>query len=142
MSRAPSRARASGAPEGAARHAAAAAAAASPDPSAARLVLGIETSCDDCSVAVLEDGARLRSHLIAAQDVHRLYGGVVPERASRAHLELLPRLVREALAEAQVAPDRLTAIAVTRAPGLVISLSLAPRSRAILCWRHEIQNAW
>jgi N6-L-threonylcarbamoyladenine synthase len=89
---------------------------------AARMVLGIETSCDDCSVAVLEDGGRLRSHLIAAQDVHRLYGGVVPELASRAHLELLPRMVRQALAEAETAPAQLTAIAVTRAPGLVGSL--------------------
>ena len=85
-------------------------------------MLGIETSCDDCSVAVLEDGARLRAHLIAAQDVHRLYGGVVPELASRAHLELLPRLVRETLAEAAVTAGDLTAIAVTRAPGLVGSL--------------------
>jgi N6-L-threonylcarbamoyladenine synthase len=93
-----------------------------PDAGAARLVLGIETSCDDCSVAVLEEGERLRSHLIAAQDVHRLYGGVVPELASRAHLELLPRMVREALAEAGTAPGQLTAIAVTRAPGLVGSL--------------------
>jgi len=89
---------------------------------AARLVLGIETSCDDCSVAVLEDGAKLRAHLIAAQDVHRLYGGVVPELASRAHLELLPRMVRETLAEAGVEAGDLTAIAVTRAPGLVGSL--------------------
>jgi N6-L-threonylcarbamoyladenine synthase len=86
------------------------------------MVLGIETSCDDTSVAVLEWGARLRAHLIAAQDVHRLYGGVVPELASRAHLELLPGLVARALAEAEVAPDALTAIAVTRAPGLVGSL--------------------
>ena len=93
-----------------------------PDPRAARLVLGIETSCDDCSVAVLEDGARLRAHLIAAQDIHRLYGGVVPELASRAHLELLPKMVREALAEAGTAAGDLTAIAVTRAPGLVGSL--------------------
>jgi N6-L-threonylcarbamoyladenine synthase len=87
-----------------------------------RLVLGIETSCDDTSVAVLEDGRTLRSHLIAAQDVHRLYGGVVPELASRAHLELLPRMVREALDEARVAPEALSGIAVTRAPGLVGSL--------------------
>src|SRR4029077_16814331 len=85
----------------------------------ARLVLGIETSCDDTSVAVLEDGRRLRSHLIAGQDVHRLYGGVVPERASRAHLELLPKLVSAALEEADAAPGELTAIAVTRAPALV-----------------------
>ena len=86
------------------------------------LVLGIETSCDDTSVAVLEDGVTLRSHLIAAQDVHRLYGGVVPELASRAHLELLPRLVARALDEARVTPRELDGIAVTRAPGLVGSL--------------------
>jgi len=89
---------------------------------AARLVLAIETSCDDTSVAVLERGSRLRSHLIATQDVHRLYGGVVPELASRAHLELLPPLVSRALEEAGVAPGELSAIAVTRAPGLVGSL--------------------
>lgn len=88
----------------------------------AGLVLGIETSCDDTSVAVLEAGRTLRSHLIAAQDVHRLYGGVVPELASRAHLELLPGLVERALAEAGVGAGDLTGIAVTRAPGLVGSL--------------------
>ena len=86
------------------------------------IVLGIETSCDDTSVAVLEGGTRLRSHLIAAQDVHKLYGGVVPELASRAHLELLPALVRRALEEAGIAPREIDAIAVTRAPGLVGSL--------------------
>ena len=89
---------------------------------AARLVLAIETSCDDTSVAVLEAGSRLRSHLIATQDVHRLYGGVVPELASRAHLELLPPLVTRALEEAEIGARELTAIAVTRAPGLVGSL--------------------
>ena len=86
------------------------------------LVLAIETSCDDTSVAVLEGGTRLRSHLIAAQDIHRLYGGVVPELASRAHLELLPPLVTRALAEAEVGATELTGIAVTHAPGLVGSL--------------------
>jgi len=89
---------------------------------AGSLVLAIETSCDDTSVAVLERGVTLRSHLIAAQDVHRLYGGVVPELASRAHLELLPPLVEKALAEAQVKPLELTGVAVTNAPGLVGSL--------------------
>ena len=67
-----------------------------------RLVLGIETSCDDTSVAVLEDGVRLRSHLIAAQDLHELYGGVVPELAARAHVELLPRMVARGLEAAAV----------------------------------------
>jgi tRNA N6-adenosine threonylcarbamoyltransferase len=88
----------------------------------ARLVLGIETSCDDTSVAVLENGHALRAHLIAGQDVHRLYGGVVPELASRAHLEWLPRLVERGLADAGVQASDLSAIAVTRAPGLVGSL--------------------
>jgi len=87
-----------------------------------RMVLGIESSCDDSSVAVLEDGRTLRAHLIAAQDLHKLYGGVVPELAARAHLELLPRLVEMALAEAGVTAKDLTAIAVTNAPGLVGSL--------------------
>ena len=86
------------------------------------LVLGIETSCDDTSVAVLEQGERLRAHLIATQDVHRLYGGVVPELASRAHLELLPRMVARALEESGVESRELTGIAVTHAPGLVGSL--------------------
>jgi len=90
--------------------------------SSARLVLGIESSCDDSSVAVLEDGTRLRAHLIAAQDLHKLYGGVVPELAARAHLDLLPRMVEQALAEARLAPGDLTGIAVTYAPGLVGSL--------------------
>jgi N6-L-threonylcarbamoyladenine synthase len=89
--------------------------------SAADRVLGIETSCDDTSVAVLDHGRTLRAHLIAAQD-HALYGGVVPELASRAHLELLPRMVERALEEAKAKPASLTAIAVTRAPGLVGSL--------------------
>ena len=88
----------------------------------AHLVLGIESSCDDSSVAVLENGTKLRAHLIAAQDLHKLYGGVVPELAARAHLDLLPRMVEQALAEAQLAPGDLTGIAVTYAPGLVGSL--------------------
>jgi N6-L-threonylcarbamoyladenine synthase len=95
---------------------------AAPVGGAGALVLAIETSCDDTSVAVLEHGTRLRSHLIAAQDVHRLYGGVVPELASRAHLELLPKLAERALAEAEVKPEDLTGLAVTNAPGLVGSL--------------------
>ncbi len=89
---------------------------------AARLVLAIETSCDDTAVAVLERGSVLRANLIATQDVHRLYGGVEPELASRAHLDLLPRLVPRALHEAGIAASDLTAVAVTRAPGLVGSL--------------------
>jgi len=89
---------------------------------AGALVLAIETSCDDTSVAVLAGGRTIRAHLIAAQDIHRLYGGVVPELASRAHLELLQPMVERALGEAGIRGDSLTGIAVTNAPGLVGSL--------------------
>ena len=85
-------------------------------------VLGIESSCDDASVAVLEDGRTLRAHLIAAQDLHQLYGGVVPELAARAHLELLPAMIPRALELAGITASELDAVAVTHAPGLVGSL--------------------
>ncbi|MGH7723795.1 MAG: tRNA (adenosine(37)-N6)-threonylcarbamoyltransferase complex transferase subunit TsaD [Candidatus Eiseniibacteriota bacterium] len=86
------------------------------------LVLGIETSCDDTSAAVVENGRIVRSNIIAAQDVHRDFGGVVPELASRAHLDLLGPTVETALARADVGFGDLDGIAVTRAPGLLGSL--------------------
>jgi len=88
----------------------------------AMLVLGIETSCDDTAAAVVEDARTVRSNVIAAQDVHREFGGVVPELASRAHLDLIGPTVERALVDAEVSFDRLDGIAVTRAPGLMGSL--------------------
>jgi N6-L-threonylcarbamoyladenine synthase len=88
-------------------------------------VLGIETSCDETSAAVLEgDGARadLKSLVILSQDVHRIFGGVVPEIASRAHLTAIAPVVRRALTDAGVAADAIEAIGVTHAPGLVGAL--------------------
>ena len=85
------------------------------------IILGIESSCDDTSAAVIKDGWLL-SNVIASQDVHKAYGGVVPELASRAHeLNIVP-VVSEALARAGVAPADLSAIAFTRGPGLLGSL--------------------
>lgn len=104
-------------------------------------VLGIETSCDDTSVAVLEDGRTLRAHLVAAQDVHQLYGGVVPELASRAHLELLPPLVERALADAGLAPHDLSGVAVTRAPGLVGSLVVGVAFAKAFAFAHHLPLA-
>ena len=87
----------------------------------ADIVLGIESSCDDTSAAVIRDGFLL-SNVIASQDVHRRFGGVVPELASRAHeLNIVP-VVSEALRQAGVAREELTAIAFTRGPGLLGSL--------------------
>ena len=87
----------------------------------ADIILGIESSCDDTSAAVIRDGYLL-SNVIASQDVHKAYGGVVPELASRAHeLNIVP-VVSEALSRAGVKPEELSAIAFTRGPGLLGSL--------------------
>ncbi|MCR5002747.1 MAG: tRNA (adenosine(37)-N6)-threonylcarbamoyltransferase complex transferase subunit TsaD [Bacteroidales bacterium] len=87
----------------------------------ADIILGIESSCDDTSAAVIKDGYLL-SNVIASQDVHKAYGGVVPELASRAHeLNIVP-VVSQALDRAGIKPSELTAIAFTRGPGLLGSL--------------------
>ena len=87
----------------------------------ADIILGIESSCDDTSAAVIRDGVLL-SNVIASQDVHKAYGGVVPELASRAHeLNIVP-VVSEALSRAGVGREELSAVAFTRGPGLLGSL--------------------
>ncbi len=85
------------------------------------IILGIESSCDDTSAAVISDGWLL-SNVIASQDVHRAYGGVVPELASRAHEQNIVPVVSEAISRAGIKPSELTAIAFTRGPGLLGSL--------------------
>src|SRR3954469_1457103 len=88
-------------------------------------ILGIETSCDETSAAVIEgtgDDVRLESLVILSQDVHRLFGGVVPEIASRQHLTALVPVVTRALEDAGAAPESIDAIAVTNGPGLVGAL--------------------
>lgn len=84
-------------------------------------ILGIESSCDDTSAAVIVDGV-LRSNLIASQKVHEAYGGVVPELASRAHQQNVLPVVSEAIRQAGISKEDLTAIAYTRGPGLLGSL--------------------
>ena len=85
------------------------------------IILGIESSCDDTSAAVISDGWLL-SNVIASQDVHKAYGGVVPELASRAHEQNIVPVVSEALSRAGISGSDLTAIAFTRGPGLLGSL--------------------
>lgn len=84
-------------------------------------ILGIESSCDDTSAAVIRDGILL-SNVIAGQKVHEAYGGVVPELASRAHQQNIVPVVSEALRQAGIKSSQLSAIAVTRGPGLMGSL--------------------
>jgi N6-L-threonylcarbamoyladenine synthase len=86
-------------------------------------ILGIETSCDETAAAVIADGDRLLSNIVASQlETHYRYGGVVPEIASREHLRAIVPVVREALDEASLAYRDLDAVAVTQGPGLVGSL--------------------
>ena len=84
-------------------------------------ILGIESSCDDTSAAVLRNGVIL-SNVTASQDVHKAYGGVVPELASRAHQQNIVPVVDQALKRAGITKEQLSAIAFTRGPGLMGSL--------------------
>jgi len=84
-------------------------------------ILGLETSCDETSAAVLE-GEEIRGHVILSQDVHEVFGGVVPELAARHHLKSVDRVVDQALHEAGVGMDRLDALAATAGPGLIGAL--------------------
>ncbi len=87
------------------------------------LILGIESSCDDTSAAVLQDDKELLSNIVSSQDeIHAKYGGVVPELASRKHLETIQPIVDEALAQAKVSLDDIDLIAATQGPGLIGSL--------------------
>jgi N6-L-threonylcarbamoyladenine synthase len=99
-------------------------------------ILAIESSCDETSAAVVEDGRHLLSNVVNSQiDIHAVYGGVVPEVAARSHLEVVLPVVHEALEEADCSWDDIDAIAVTYAPGLVGSLligSLAARTLSLI----------
>jgi len=102
------------------------------------LVLGLETSCDETSVAVVADGRDVRSNLVASQfDLHARYGGVVPEIASRAHIERLDGLILSALEEAGAAPAKIDAIAVTHTPGLIGALLIGVTAAKSLAWAWE-----
>ncbi len=86
-------------------------------------IMGVETSCDETAVAVVEDGKRILSNLVSSQvDLHKRYGGVVPEIASRRHLEKINPLIDEAMETAGLKPQQLSALAVSYGPGLVGAL--------------------
>ena len=99
-------------------------------------ILGIESSCDETAAAIVEDGKKLLSNVVVSQiDIHKEYGGVIPEIAARSHIEAINPVINKALAEANLTIDDIDAIAVTYAPGLIGSLligTLAARTLAIL----------
>ncbi len=99
------------------------------------IILGIETSCDETAAAVVVDGRRVLSNVVASQvDLHQKYGGVVPEIASRAHIERLDGVILEALETARCTSVDLDAIAVTHTPGLVGSLLIGVTAAKTLAW--------
>ncbi len=101
------------------------------------LILGIESSCDETGVAVLE-GFNVRSFVLASQtEEHARFGGVVPEVAARAHIEAIRPLVHQALANAGVHPDQLDAVAATRGPGLIGALMVGYAFGKSLAWTLE-----
>lgn len=103
------------------------------------LTLGIETSCDETSVALLRDEADIVANLVASQiDAHQLFGGVVPEIASRKHLELLNPLLEALRKQAQIEWSDLDLIAVTHGPGLVGALLVGVAAAKALSYAHRI----
>lgn len=87
------------------------------------LMMAIETSCDETAVAIVENGTKVLANVVSSQiDLHAMYGGVVPEVASRAHLEQLESVTAEALQQANITPDELDAVAATYGPGLIGAL--------------------
>lgn len=103
------------------------------------LTLGIETSCDETSIAVIQDGVKIKSSLVSSQiEIHRRFGGVVPEVASRKHLEAFNPLLNEALKEASATLEEIGQIAVTAGPGLVGSLLIGLSSAKALSWKLKV----
>ncbi|WP_088008876.1 tRNA (adenosine(37)-N6)-threonylcarbamoyltransferase complex transferase subunit TsaD [Indiicoccus explosivorum] len=88
-----------------------------------KYILGIETSCDETAASVVKNGTEIISNVVASQiDSHKRFGGVVPEVASRHHVERITMVIEEALSQADMEPEELTAVAVTEGPGLVGAL--------------------
>lgn len=103
------------------------------------LILGIETSCDETAAAVVVDGRQVRANVVASQiDLHRQYGGVFPELASRQHVLTIVPVIEQTMAEAQVAWQDLNGIAVTCGPGLAGSLLVGVNTAKGLAWSHNL----
>jgi N6-L-threonylcarbamoyladenine synthase len=99
------------------------------------MILGIETSCDETAAALVTGDGEIRSNVVASQaELHARYGGVVPEVASRRHLELVSPVVQEALADAGAGLDDVESVAVTQGPGLIGALLVGLSAAKALAW--------
>jgi N6-L-threonylcarbamoyladenine synthase len=103
------------------------------------LILGIETSCDETAAALVTDEGEIRSSVVSSQaELHARYGGVVPEVASRRHLELVTPVIREALAEVDATLDDVGRIAVTQGPGLIGALLVGLAAAKAVAWSRRL----
>ena len=106
------------------------------------MILGLETSCDETAAALVTEAGEIRANVVSSQaDLHARYGGVVPEVASRRHLELVVPVVREALGEAGATLDDVDTIAVTQGPGLVGALLVGVSAAKALAWARGLPLA-
>ena len=102
-------------------------------------ILGIDTSCDDTSASVVENGRKILSNIVSSQsDIHTRYGGIVPELASRRHIEMIIPVVDEALKQAEISLADLSAVAVCNGPGLIGSLLIGCSFAKAVCYSRHI----
>ncbi len=102
-------------------------------------ILAVESSCDETSVAILEDGKKVLSHIVLSQmDIHAIYGGVVPEIASRNHVVHMTRVFEQALREANIDVDDIDLVAVTKGPGLIGSLLVGINAATAFAFANSI----
>lgn len=102
-------------------------------------ILGIETSCDETAAAIVKDGTTIVSNVVASQiDSHKRFGGVVPEVASRHHVEQITLVMEQALEEAGLTPKQLDAVAVTEGPGLVGALLIGIQAAKAFAFAHQL----
>ncbi|PKK98892.1 MAG: tRNA (adenosine(37)-N6)-threonylcarbamoyltransferase complex transferase subunit TsaD [Tenericutes bacterium HGW-Tenericutes-2] len=103
------------------------------------IILAVESSCDESSVAIVEDGKKVLSHIILSQiDIHAVYGGVVPEIASRNHVVHMTRVFEQALNDANLTPKDIDLVAVTKGPGLIGSLLVGINAATTFAFAHSI----
>ena len=107
------------------------------------LILAIESSCDETAAAVVKNGREVLSNVISSQiALHTLYGGVVPEIASRKHIEKINQVIQEALDEAHVSLDDIDAIGVTYGPGLVGALLVGVAAAKAISYAKKSPTGW
>lgn len=102
------------------------------------LILGIESSCDETAVAIIKDGKEVLANVVATQiDTHKKFGGVIPEIASRIHVENITYVINEALEKANISMEEVDGIAITQGPGLIGSLHVGVVAAKTLAWMYN-----